>query len=170
METINLGIGDDLPPVDWSIIVERIADGSPPAPDAHNARTTWLTTLNDDGSPHVTAVGALWLDGTFWFQTGAGTKKRPVLVVQNDGDNQRLTNTIVAQISSNTRRAHEPTHLLIEIASEAGKPSGLLSDSVVSCVNLATIHESRIDRTIGSLPPSVMAQIDDCLKAALGLP
>ena len=75
METINLGIGDDLPPVDWSIIVERIADGSPPAPDAHNARTTWLTTLNDDGSPHVTAVGALWLDDTFWFQTGAGTKK-----------------------------------------------------------------------------------------------
>jgi Pyridoxamine 5'-phosphate oxidase len=75
METINLGIGDDLPPVDWNTIVERIADGSPPAPDAHNARTTWLTTLNDDGSPHVTAVGALWLDGTFWFQTGAGTKK-----------------------------------------------------------------------------------------------
>ena len=54
METINLGIGDDLPPVDWSTIVERIADGSPPAPDANNARTTWLTTLNEDGSPHVT--------------------------------------------------------------------------------------------------------------------
>jgi hypothetical protein len=75
MEIINLGAGDDLPPVDWSATVERIADGSPPAPDAHNARATWLTTLNDDGSPHVTAVGALWLDDTFWFQTGAGTKK-----------------------------------------------------------------------------------------------
>lgn len=23
----------------------------------------------------MTAMGALWLDGTFWFQTGAGTKK-----------------------------------------------------------------------------------------------
>jgi Pyridoxamine 5'-phosphate oxidase len=33
------------------------------------------TTVNEDGSPHVTAVGALWLDGTFWFQTGAGTRK-----------------------------------------------------------------------------------------------
>jgi hypothetical protein len=75
MEIINLGAGDDLPPVDWSAAVELIADGSPPAPDAHNARTTWLTTLNDDGSPHVTAVGALWLDGTFWFQTGERTKK-----------------------------------------------------------------------------------------------
>src|SRR6476620_4483387 len=78
METINLGIGDDLPPVDWSIIVERIADGSPPARDAHNAKTTWLTTLNDDGSPHVTPVGALWLDGAFWFQTGTTKKARNV--------------------------------------------------------------------------------------------
>src|SRR5205085_9860156 len=49
--------------------------GSAPAPDAMNSRTTWLSTLNEDGSPHVTAVGALWLDGTFWFQTGAGTRK-----------------------------------------------------------------------------------------------
>jgi len=75
METVNLGTGDNLPPVDWSTVVERLADGSPPDPNAHNARTTWLTTLNNDGSPHVTAVGALWLDGTFWFQTGSGTKK-----------------------------------------------------------------------------------------------
>jgi mRNA interferase MazF len=104
------------------------------------------------------------------FASGTSTKKRPVLVVQNDRDNQRLTNTIVAQITSNIRRAHEPTHLLIEIASTAGKQSGLLSDSVVSCVNLATIHEGRIDRKIGSLPPAVMTRIDACLKAALELP
>ena len=49
--------------------------GSAPAPDAHNSRTTWLSTVNEDGSPHVTAVGALWLDGTFWFQTSASTRK-----------------------------------------------------------------------------------------------
>jgi hypothetical protein len=40
-----------------------------------NSRTTWLCSVNDDGSPHVTAVGALWLDGTFWFQTGPRTRK-----------------------------------------------------------------------------------------------
>ena len=75
MEIMNLGIADGLPPVDWGDIVEKLGDGSPPAPDAHNARTTWLTTVNEDGSPHVTAVGAVWLDGTFWFQTGSGTRK-----------------------------------------------------------------------------------------------
>jgi hypothetical protein len=35
-----------------------------------------LATINEDGSPHVTAVGAVWVDGTFWFQTGATTRKR----------------------------------------------------------------------------------------------
>ena len=49
--------------------------GSTPDPDGVNSRTTWLCTLNSDGSPHVTAVGALWMDGTFWFQTGAVTRK-----------------------------------------------------------------------------------------------
>ncbi len=75
METINLGVADELPPVDWSTVVAKLEDGSAPEPDAHNSRTTWLTTLNEDGSPHVTAVGALWLDGAYWFQTGSGTRK-----------------------------------------------------------------------------------------------
>ncbi len=75
MKAINLGVGDGLPPVDWGDIVEKLDAGLAPAADAHNSRTTWLTTINEDGSPHVTAVGALWLDGSFWFQTGAGTRK-----------------------------------------------------------------------------------------------
>ncbi|MCB1285355.1 MAG: pyridoxamine 5'-phosphate oxidase family protein [Microthrixaceae bacterium] len=75
METINLSVDEGLPPVAWKAIVGKLADGSPPSPEAHNARTTWLTTINDDGSPHVTAVGALWLDETFWFQTGRTTRK-----------------------------------------------------------------------------------------------
>ena len=75
MEIINLGEADGLPPVDWAGITEKLDEGSRPAPDAHNARTTWLATINEDGSPHVTAVGAVWLDGAFWFQTGAGTRK-----------------------------------------------------------------------------------------------
>ena len=75
MEVINLGVDDGLPPVEWDAVVELLAQRSAPAPDAHNARTTWLTTINADGSPHVTAVGAMWVDGAFWFQTGSGTRK-----------------------------------------------------------------------------------------------
>jgi hypothetical protein len=75
MKTINLGAGDNLPPVDWQGIADKLAAGSAPPPDAMNSRTTWLCTVNPDGSPHLTAVGALWVDGTFWFQTGVNTQK-----------------------------------------------------------------------------------------------
>jgi hypothetical protein len=78
MEVINLGVADGLPPVDWAVVVEKLDAGSAPAAEAHNSRTTWLTTINADGSPHVTAVGALWMDGTFWFQTGDTRKARNV--------------------------------------------------------------------------------------------
>lgn len=105
----------------------------------------------------------------FPFSTGGGAKVRPGLVVQNDRDNQRLVNTIVAQITSRTFRALEPTQYLIRLATPEGRQSDLLQDSVVNCVNLATLHESKILRTLGSLA-SQMHQIDACLKAALGLP
>ncbi len=36
-------------------------------PDRH---TCWLATINADGSPHVTRIGASWVDDAFWFQTG----------------------------------------------------------------------------------------------------
>jgi Pyridoxamine 5'-phosphate oxidase len=76
METINLAEADGLPPVEWAGVAEKLQARAAPAADGVNAHTTWLATVNEDGSPHVTAVGAMWLDGTFWFQTGAGTRKR----------------------------------------------------------------------------------------------
>ena len=91
-------------------------------------------------------------------------------VIQNDRDNQRLLNTIVAQITSVTRRALEPTQLLIEIATPAGQQSGLRQDSVVNCVNLLTLDRGKVLRKLGSLPDVLIRQVNNCLKAALELP
>ena len=104
------------------------------------------------------------------YATGGGTKVRPVLVIQNDRDNQRLLNTIVAQITSVTRRALEPTQLLIEISTPAGQQSGLRQNSVVNCVNLLTLDKGQVLRKLGSLPDALMQQVNNCLKAALELP
>ena len=104
------------------------------------------------------------------YAAGGSTKARPVLVVQNDRDNQRLVNTIVVQITSVTRRSLEPTQLLIEIATPEGRQSGLRQDSVVNCVNLMTLDKSMILRKLGSLPPSAMQRVNHCLKTALELP
>lgn len=77
METINLAELYDLPPLDLANIRARLDTGIPQAPGTGgpNRHSCWLTTINPDGGPHVTAVGALWAEGSFWFQTGADTRK-----------------------------------------------------------------------------------------------
>jgi mRNA interferase MazF len=105
----------------------------------------------------------------FPFASGTGKKLRPALVVQCDRNNQRLANVILAQVTSNVRRVGEPTQLYIEVATPAGKQSGLLFDSSVTCENLTTVEISLVQRKIGSLPPDAMAQINNCLRASLDL-
>ena len=100
------------------------------------------------------------------FTTGGG-KVRPALVVQNDGDNARLMNTIIAQISSNTTRVHQATQLLIELAHEPG--CGLMRDSALIATNLLTLAQSDVLRTLGVLSDESMKKVDSCLKAALEL-
>src|SRR6187431_1432987 len=78
METTNLAGLYDLPPMEWSAIEARLdtkvlpqAPGSG-GPDRH---TCWLATIDADGGPHVTGIGALWTDDAFWFETGTTTRK-----------------------------------------------------------------------------------------------
>ena len=103
------------------------------------------------------------------FASGRGASRRPALVVQNNRDNERLDNTIIAQITTTIRHVHDPTQLLIPYGTPEGQQAGILHDSVISCNNLATVHEERIHRVIGHLPDAMMSRIDECLKAALGL-
>jgi hypothetical protein len=73
----NLADLYDLPLVDWSAVTARLREGLPQAPGdgGPDRHTCWLVTLNVDGSPHMTAVGALWVDDAFWFETGDRTRK-----------------------------------------------------------------------------------------------
>jgi mRNA interferase MazF len=103
------------------------------------------------------------------YADGTGSKVRPALIVQNDRDNQRLTNTIVALITKNVSRVHEPTQLLIDASSANSHQSGLIHTSAVTCGNLFTVSQAKVLRVIGSLSPETMARIDACLKAALEL-
>jgi PPOX class probable F420-dependent enzyme len=77
MDATNLADLYDLPTLAWDAIATRLEEGLPQAPgdggpDRHSC---WLATLNADGSPHVTGVGALWVDGAWWFETGETSRK-----------------------------------------------------------------------------------------------
>src|SRR4051812_7105237 len=76
MEPKNLAAADGLPALEWSQVEAQLTDLlTHDDPRSPNRSTFWLTTLNADGSPHVTSVGAIWHAGSVWFQTGAHTRK-----------------------------------------------------------------------------------------------
>jgi nitroimidazol reductase NimA-like FMN-containing flavoprotein (pyridoxamine 5'-phosphate oxidase superfamily) len=77
MESKNLADLYGLPLLEWVRIESRLDQGVDQAPRSGgpSRHTCWLATINGDGSPHVTGVGALWVGGTFWFETGEHTRK-----------------------------------------------------------------------------------------------
>jgi PPOX class probable F420-dependent enzyme len=77
MDAKNLADLYDLPLVDWGEVTSRLDAGFTQAPGTGgpNRHTCWLATLDADGSPHVTGIGAMWDDGSFWFETGQQTRK-----------------------------------------------------------------------------------------------
>ena len=105
----------------------------------------------------------------FPFSSGTGAKHRPALVLQNDVNNRRMANVIVAAITTTKHRSGQPTQLLVEFASPVGQQSGLAHDSVVTCENLATLDKSLVRRKLGTLTDEAMKQIDLCLKVSLGI-
>src|SRR5437763_5822671 len=98
-----------------------------------------------------------------------GGKVRPALVVQSDHNNVRLNETIIAAITSNVARVHEATQLFVDLSTADGAASGLLHNSAVRCERLHSIAQVDVRRVIGHLSDALMAQINDCLKVALGL-
>jgi PPOX class probable F420-dependent enzyme len=77
MEATNLADLYHSPLLDWAPIQARLAAGLSQAPGTGgpDRHTCWLATINPDGSPHVTGIGALWADGCWWFETGQYTRK-----------------------------------------------------------------------------------------------
>jgi mRNA interferase MazF len=100
---------------------------------------------------------------------GNTARVRPVVVIQNDQNNSRLTNAIVAMITSNIRLASkEPTQVFIDVSTPDGQQTGLVHNSAVKCENIYTLP-SRVMRKIGVMPDALMQQVDDALRESLGL-
>jgi mRNA interferase MazF len=94
-------------------------------------------------------------------------KKRPAIVVQGDVYNQSIRKTVVAICTGNLRRRGDPSHLFVDPATSEGASSGLSGPSLVSCFNLFTVEQDRIEQVIGHLSDQVKQQLDGCLRAAL---
>jgi general stress protein 26 len=77
VEQTNLDIYGH-PPLAWSRAEQQLD-----AAVGQNV-THFLATVRPDGRPHVAGVGALWVDGKFYFVSGAGTRKSRNLAQRAD--------------------------------------------------------------------------------------
>ncbi len=77
MKTRNLAEPCDFAPIDWSGVKATLDAGFAQAPGSGgpDRHTCWLVALDPDGRPHVSGVGALWVYGASWFETGERTRK-----------------------------------------------------------------------------------------------
>src|SRR5260370_6760543 len=59
-------------PIPWSRALKQL---EALAREEGRGRTLWLATTDPDGRPHLAAVGAIWVDGKFYFVSGPRLRK-----------------------------------------------------------------------------------------------
>lgn len=61
-------------PLPWSRARKEL-EAQPDPENPPGERTTFLNTTRPDGRPHSAPIGAIWIDGDFYFTSGPGTRK-----------------------------------------------------------------------------------------------
>ena len=106
----------------------------------------------------------------FPHPSGVRGKKRPAVIVQSDVYAGVVSTLDIAEVTKNLTMASDPACLFIDVNTSEGKATGLVRDSVVSCLLLVTVYADTVAQVLGTLSPTMKQQLNDCLKAALALP
>ncbi|MGH3558754.1 MAG: pyridoxamine 5'-phosphate oxidase family protein [Mycobacterium sp.] len=69
--------GYGTPPIGWERVRDTLASDITQAPGTGgpDRHTLWLTTINPGGTPHVTPIGFVQIDGAWYFSSGPATRK-----------------------------------------------------------------------------------------------
>lgn len=105
----------------------------------------------------------------FPHPSGVRGKKRPAVIVQSDAYAGSVGTIVVAEVTKNLTMASDPACLFIDINTPEGQATGLVRDSVVSCLLLVTVYADTVAHVLGSLSPAMKKRLDGCLKAALAI-
>ena len=75
--TTNLADLYHLAPIPWDDVRQTLEGNLTQAPETGGPghHTFWLSTTDADGRPHMTAVGAFWLDDHYYFCGGPRSRK-----------------------------------------------------------------------------------------------
>jgi len=80
----------------------------------------------------------------FPHPSGLRGKKRPAIIVQSDAYAGTVGTVVVAEVTKNLSMANDPACLFIDLSTPEGKATGLVHDSVVSCLILVTVYKDTI--------------------------
>jgi mRNA interferase MazF len=105
----------------------------------------------------------------FPHPSGGRGKKRPAVIVQSDAYAGVVGTLVVAEVTKNLMMRGDPACVFIDVNTPDGKATGLVRDSVVSCLVLVTVYADTIDQMLGTLSPTLRQELDESLKAALAL-
>jgi len=94
-------------------------------------------------------------------------KKRPAVVLQSNNLQTGLGQLIIGMITSNLIRKGHKSRIFVDIHTEMGQETGLLSDSIIMTDNIATVHLSEIYRRIGTF--TELDILKESLKHTFGL-
>ena len=103
----------------------------------------------------------------FPFTDVPSAKRRPAVVVQSDRYNPHIQKTIVAMITGNLRRTGDPCHVFVDPSTPEGASAGVSGPSLISCWNLYTLDQVRIQQSIGHLSDVLKQRVNDALKETL---
>jgi len=81
-----------------------------------------------------------------------------------------VSTLVVAEVTKNLTMAGDPACLFIDANTPEGKATGLVRDSVVSCLVLVTVYADTVAQVLGSLSAAMKQKLNSCLKVALELP
>lgn len=98
----------------------------------------------------------------FGFSEGAGSKKRPALIISGDNYHQGRQEVIIAAITGNIERV-----LFADTKIDKWKEAGLLYPSLVTGI-IRTIKGSMIIHKLGTLLPQDFQKVEKSLEKALG--
>jgi mRNA interferase MazF len=101
-------------------------------------------------------------------RSGEADKQRPAVVVSNDGANAaaaRLGRGVltVVPVTSSVERVH-PFQVLLP-----AQDTGLEQDSKAQAEQVRSVSMDRMGSKLGSVPPSLMLEVDEALRLHLAL-
>jgi mRNA-degrading endonuclease toxin of MazEF toxin-antitoxin module len=103
----------------------------------------------------------------FPHPSGLHGKKRPAIIVQSDAYAGTVSTLVVAEVTKNLTMASDIACLFIDTSTPEGKATGLVRDSVASCLVLMTVYADMGTQVLGALTPTLKQKLDGCLRTAL---